>query len=160
MEEKNRNGIPAVGIPRALLYYRYGAMWEQFFRFLDVPVILSPPGSRGILEAGTRLAPDESCLALKMFIGHVDTLIGRCRQVFIPRYSNYGYTDLFCPRYEGLYDQARNIFRSSVKSLWQSSSSNNINIPGILFTKVPGMFFILQQVAVILCSQTGQSGQH
>lgn len=113
MEEKNGNNLPAIGIPRALLYYRYGTVWEHFFRLLDVPTVLSPPGSRGILEAGIRLAPDESCLALKMFIGHVDTLVGRCGQIFIPRYSNYGFTDLFCTRYEGIYDQARNIFRSS-----------------------------------------------
>ena len=113
MEAKSGNTMPAVGIPRALLYYRYGALWERFFKVLDVPVVLSPPGSRGILEAGTRLAPDESCLSLKMFIGHVDTLVGRCGRIFIPRYSNYGYTELFCTRYEGIYDQARNIFRSS-----------------------------------------------
>ena len=109
----SENSLPAVGIPRAMLYYRYGELWEHFLRFLGVSYILSPESSRGILEAGTKLAPDESCLSLKMFMGHVETLIGRCGQIWIPRYSNYGYTELFCTRYEGLYDQARNIFRSS-----------------------------------------------
>ena len=107
------NMMPDVGIPRAMLYYRYGALWEHFFRQLGVTTVLSPPGSRGILEAGAALAPDESCLSLKMFIGHVNTLIGRCGAVFIPRYSNISYTGLFCPRYEGIYDQARNIFRAT-----------------------------------------------
>ena len=107
------NPMPDLGIPRAMLYYRYGALWEHFFQVLGVPTVLSPPGSRGILEAGTRLAPDESCLSLKMFMGHVETLVGKCGRIFIPRYSNYGYTELFCTRYEGLYDQARNIFRTS-----------------------------------------------
>ena len=105
--------MPAIGIPRAMLYYRYGALWEHFFQSLGLSTVLSPPGSRGILEAGTRLAPDESCLSLKMFMGHVDALVGRCERIFIPRYSNYGYTEFFCTRYEGIYDQARNIFRSS-----------------------------------------------
>ena len=105
--------IPAIGIPRAMLYYPYGALWDHFLQTLGVSCILSPPGSRGILETGTRLAPDESCLSLKMFIGHVETLIGRCDRIFIPRYSNFGYTELFCTRYEALYDQARNIFRST-----------------------------------------------
>ena len=107
------NSVPAVGIPRAMLYYRYGILWEHFFQTLGVSTMLSPPGSRGILEAGTKLAPDESCLSMKMFMGHVDTLIGKCDSIFIPRYSNYGYTELFCTRYEGIYDQARNIFRAS-----------------------------------------------
>jgi len=105
--------VPVVGIPRAMLYYRYGVLWERFFQALKVPFLLSPPSSRGILESGTALAPDESCLSLKLFMGHVKELIGRCDLVFIPRYSNEGFTELFCTRYEGLYDQARNIFRSS-----------------------------------------------
>lgn len=107
------NELPAIGIPRAMLYYRYGELWERFFQALGVSTVLSPPGSRGILENGTRLAPDESCLSLKMFMGHVEALIGRCGRIFIPRYSNYGFTDVFCTRYEGLYDQARNIFRAA-----------------------------------------------
>ena len=102
-----------LGIPRALLYYRYGPLWDQFFRALGVQTVLSPPGSRGLLEAGARLAPDEGCLSLKMFMGHVESLIGKCDRIFIPRYSNYGYTEVFCTRYEALYDQARNIFRST-----------------------------------------------
>lgn len=105
--------MPSVGIPRALLYYRYGTLWEHFFRSLGVSAVLSPESTRGILEAGAKLAPDESCLSLKMFMGHVETLIGRCERIFIPRYSNYGYTELFCTRYESLYDQARNIFHAS-----------------------------------------------
>ena len=109
----SENDLPAVGIPRAMLYYRYGPLWEHFFQTLGVSTVLSFPGSRGILETGTTRAPDESCLSLKMFMGHVESLIGRCGQIFIPRYSNYGPTELFCTRYESLYDQARNIFRSS-----------------------------------------------
>ena len=107
------NETPAVGIPRAMLYHRYGTLWEHFLQALGVSFILSPPSGRGILEAGTKLAPDESCLSLKMFMGHVQSLVGRCGQILVPRYSNYGYTELFCTRYEGLYDQTRNVFRSS-----------------------------------------------
>ena len=103
----------SVGIPRALLYYRYGALWERFFQVLGVPTVKSPPSSRGILQAGTMLAPDESCLSMKMFMGHVDALIGRCERIFIPRCSNFSYTDLFCTRYEGLYDQTRAVFRAT-----------------------------------------------
>ena len=109
----NGDKLPAVGIPRAMLYYRYGALWDRFFETLGVPTVISPPSSRGILEAGTTLAPDEGCLSLKMFMGHVQSLVGRCERIFIPRYSNYGYTELFCTRYEGIYDQARNIFRAT-----------------------------------------------
>ena len=106
---------PVIGIPRALLYYRYGPLWEQFFRSLGVPVMLSPHSNRGLLETGTALAPDESCLSMKMYLGHVQALMGKCDAVFIPRYSNYGYNEIFCTRFEGLYDQVRNIYRSSAQ---------------------------------------------
>ena len=109
----SENSLPAIGIPRAMLYYRYGTLWEHFFAQLNVTTVLSPPSHRGLLERGCALAPDESCLTLKMFMGHVEALLGRCEQLFIPRYSNYGYAELFCTRYEGLYDQARNLFRAS-----------------------------------------------
>ena len=54
----NESRMPAIGIPRAMLYYRYGALWEQFLQALGVSFQLSPPSSRGILEAGTRLAAE------------------------------------------------------------------------------------------------------
>ncbi len=107
------SGIPVIGIPRAMLYYRYGLLWERFFETLGVSTILSSPGNREILDTGAARAPDEGCLAVKMFMGHVESLIGRCERIFIPRYSNYGTTALFCTRYEALYDGARNIFRTS-----------------------------------------------
>ncbi len=109
-----KNGaLPVVGIPRALLYDRYGELWEHFFRALGIPVILSPVSNRGLLEKGIALAPDESCLSMKMYMGHVQALMGKCDWIFIPRYSNYGYNEIFCTRFEGLYDQVRNLYRSS-----------------------------------------------
>ena len=109
----NQKEKPVIGIPRALLYYRYGTLWEHFFQTLGVSTVLSPESNRAILQTGTSLAPDESCLSLKNYMGHVQALLGQCELIFIPRYSNFAYTEIFCTRFEGLYDQARNIFRDS-----------------------------------------------
>ena len=55
-----------VGIPRALLYHRYGTLWQVFFEELGTATILSPPSSREILERGSAIANDETCLSNKL----------------------------------------------------------------------------------------------
>ena len=110
MDEKK---TPVIGLPRALLYHRYGTLWQTYFESLGVETVLSPVTNREILENGSALAMDESCLSAKLYLGHVQTLIGKCDQVFIPRYSSLERDAVFCTRFEGLYDQTRNIFRAS-----------------------------------------------
>ena len=104
--------LPVIGIPRALLYYRSGTLWKAFFEAMGVPVVLSPPTSREILDTGSSLAVDETCLSAKLFIGHVRSLLGTCDRIFVPRYSSFQRSELFCTRFEGLYDQMRNVFRA------------------------------------------------
>ncbi|MGN0969955.1 MAG: acyl-CoA dehydratase activase-related protein, partial [Evtepia sp.] len=67
-----------IGLPRALLYYRYGPLWRTFFQSLGLKTIVSPPTSRKILDQGTALAQDETCLSAKIFLGHVQELVGAC----------------------------------------------------------------------------------
>ena len=33
---------PTIGLPRAMLYYRYRTLWQTFFRELEIPVVTSP----------------------------------------------------------------------------------------------------------------------
>ena len=102
-----------IGIPRALLYHRYGRLWEAFFHALDIQTVLSPVTSRETVETGSALAIDETCLSAKIYLGHVQALIGKCDYIFIPRYSNTGRCEIFCARFEAMYDQIRNLFRDS-----------------------------------------------
>lgn len=85
-----------IGIPRAMLYYRYGKMWETFFNALDCEVIVSPETDKKILEEGSLYSVDETCLSSKIFLGHVKWLIGKCDRIFIPRISNFGRDKVFC----------------------------------------------------------------
>ena len=102
-----------VGIPRALLYHRYAVLWRVFFKELDVKVIVSGPTSRKVLEDGSGLAVDETCLSAKIVFGHVRELIGRCDYILIPRINTFGHHRDMCVRFQSLYDQARNVFRET-----------------------------------------------
>lgn len=105
--------VMTIGIPRAMLYYRFHILWENFFKELGVELVISPPTDKQILEEGRTFAIDETCLCTKIFLGHVHFLIGKCDYVLIPRISNYGRNRYMCTKFEALYDMSRNVFRDS-----------------------------------------------
>ncbi len=103
--------VRRVGIPRALLYYRYGIAWRTFFEQLGREVVLDEPSDRGTLEVGDRLSVDECCLASKLFLGHVSALIdASVDAVFVPSLMGYGRFDTFCTKFQALPDLAANAF--------------------------------------------------
>ena len=102
-----------IGIPNALLYHRYRTFWRLFFESLGCEVIVSGPTTQETLRQGSALAIDEACLSLKIFLGHVSELVGKCDCIFIPRVNNYGRGRDVCPRYAALYDITCNAFRGS-----------------------------------------------
>ena len=105
---------PAViGLPRAMLYYRYGVLWRTFFTGLGLGVAASPPTDRDILAQGTALAIDEACLSLKIYLGHVAALVGQCDYILTPRVSNFGRHRNMCTRFESTPDLVRSVFRST-----------------------------------------------
>ena len=100
-----------IGLPRALLYYRYRTLWRAFFQGLGMETVVSDPTDRDILERGTALAIDEACLSLKIYLGHVAALIGKCDFILVPRVSNFGRHRSMCTRFESTPDLVRNVFR-------------------------------------------------
>ena len=102
-----------IGLPRAMLYYRYGILWRAFFQELGMETAVSDPTDRKILEQGTALAIDEACLSLKIYLGHVAALAGKCDYILVPRVSNFGRHRSMCTRFEALPDLVRNVFRDT-----------------------------------------------
>lgn len=107
----NGADIRTIGIPRALLYYRYGTLWETFFRSLGRQVVVSEPTDRAVLQAGEGVSSDESCLASKVFMGAVASLIDRCDAVFVPCYASATPRMGFCTKYQSATDMVANTFR-------------------------------------------------
>ena len=96
--------VRSVGIPRALLWYRYGALWEEFFRSLGREVVLSGQTDKGVLAAGEARSVDECCLASKLYFGHAAQLVGACDALFVPAYANEGRLASFCTKFQSLPD--------------------------------------------------------
>ena len=100
-----------IGIPRAFLYYRYHALWITFLEALGCEVVISRPTDKKILTQGQMLAIDEACLSSKVYLGHVQSLIGKCDAILVPRISNFGRREILCTKFEGLFDVTSNVFR-------------------------------------------------
>lgn len=100
-----------IGIPRALLYYRYHYLWETFFEELGVEYIVSPNTNKEIFNKGMTYAIDEACLSSKIYLGHVEWLIDKCDYILVPRVSNYGSAGTVCTKFQAIYDIVKNTFR-------------------------------------------------
>lgn len=103
-----------IGIPRALLYNRSRILWSTFFHELELKTIFSSPTNRQTQEKGSERAIDEMCLSVKIYLGHVQELIGKCDYILVPRIVSYGIRRTMCTTFEALPDIVRNIF-------WQES---------------------------------------
>ncbi len=99
-----------IGIPRALLYYKYHVLWENFFQELGINLIISPKTNKEIIEKGSSYVVDEACLSLKIFMGHVAYLQDKCDYLFIPRFACLKEKEKLCTNFLALYDLVHNSF--------------------------------------------------
>lgn len=99
-----------IGIPRALLYYRYQHLWKTFFHGLGCELQISPDTCPSLLEEGISQSVGECCLPVKLFLGHAGSLVGKCDFLLAPRFETTGKGEEFCVRFWGLPDIVRNTF--------------------------------------------------
>ena len=99
-----------IGIPKALLYYRYNHLWTTFFTELGCEVVTSPDTCQAMLAEGVARSVGECCLPVKLFMGHVASLLGRCDRILVPRFETLEKNEEFCVRFWGLPDVVRSTF--------------------------------------------------
>lgn len=102
-----------VGIPRAMMFYRYYPLWNTFFQELGVEVIVSPPTSKRLVDRGVIHAPEDTCLPVKVAMGHVEWLRDKADFIFVPRLVHILPKYATCPKFLGLPD----IMRADVADL-------------------------------------------
>ncbi len=113
-----------VGIPRAMLFYKYEKLWTTFFDEIGVKYVISPETNREIINRGANLAIDESCLPTKILLGHIDYLKDKCDMVFVPRVEfSCGYK--MCTKFLSQPDLVKNTFRDDdIKLLFYNVDKN------------------------------------
>jgi len=102
-----------IGLPRALLYYRYGDFWRRFLTELGAEVVLSRKTDRVLVQDGVTRVPGEVCLPIKIVAGHLAELAGRVDAVFFPRLVWQEDRLYGCPKMIGIVDIARMMYGSA-----------------------------------------------
>jgi len=90
-----------IGIPRAVYYYDYYPFWAGFFYHLGISLAVSPKTNRRIMEQGLKNAPDDTCLPIKILVGHLYSF-SNVDAVFLPRMVSMEQKTYLCPKYLGL----------------------------------------------------------
>lgn len=93
-----------IGIPRGLLFYEYYPWFKSFLEELGVRVVTSPDTSKAILDRGVQTAVDETCLPVKIFLGHTCSLKDKVDYLFVPRLVSVIPREYTCPKLLGLPD--------------------------------------------------------
>ncbi|MCR4423293.1 MAG: acyl-CoA dehydratase activase-related protein [candidate division WOR-3 bacterium] len=113
-----------IGIPRALLYYRYGRFWKRFLEELGGEVVLSRKTDEETLQTGLLYVPSEVCLPIKIVAGHLLQLKNDVEAVFFPRLNWLGDKLFACPKMIGIVDVARMLIGEKVKLIAPTINGN------------------------------------
>jgi predicted nucleotide-binding protein (sugar kinase/HSP70/actin superfamily) len=98
MEEKGR-----IGIPRALMFYRFFPLWCAFFERLGWKVVVSD----GAKQKEKIVYFEDSCLPMKLLVTHAVQLKDKVDHLFIPRLVSIHRTYIMCPKFRGAPDIVR-----------------------------------------------------
>ncbi len=102
---------PTVGIPRSLFFHTESTLVRAYLGALGIETVLSPPTDRRIMDRGVALAVDETCLPMKIHLGHVDALRGKVDAVLVPRYAVLSSRQgEMCVKMWAALDITRNVF--------------------------------------------------
>lgn len=101
-----------IGIPKAMLYYTYFPFWYGFFNDLGIEVILSNNTTKKTISDGASLVVTETCLPIKVFVGHVLNLIEKgVKNIFVPSIQSIAPKIYNCSKIRGLPDLIRNVVK-------------------------------------------------
>ena len=101
-----------IGIPKAMLYYSYFPFWCGFFADLGFEVILSDNTTKKTVSEGASLVVTETCLPVKVFVGHVLNLIEKgVKNIFVPSIQSIAPKIYNCSKIRGLPDLIRNVVK-------------------------------------------------
>jgi Uncharacterized protein conserved in bacteria len=97
---KNKK-LPAskiIGIPRGLSHYLDDFSWESFFHVLGYRVEYSADSSVETFEAGNQFVGSDQCFPIKVYYGHVLSLLKKTKSIFIPQYTSMEEKTYCCPK--------------------------------------------------------------
>lgn len=101
-----------IGIPRAMSFYNNYPFLFGFFTDLGIEIVLSDKTTKKTLSQGASLVVTETCLPVKVFVGHVLNLLDKgVDTIFIPSFQSIAPKIYNCSKIRGLPDLIRNVVK-------------------------------------------------
>ena len=113
MEKNNtKTNDMVIGIPRAMSFYHNYPFYYGFFTDLGIKIVLSDITTKQTMSKGASLVVTETCLPIKVFIGHVLNLIDKgVDKIFVPSIQSIAPKIYNCSKIRGLPDLVRNVVK-------------------------------------------------
>src|SRR5574344_2216847 len=101
-----------IGIPRAMSYYANYPFYFGFFSALGIEIVLSDITTKQTLSNGSALVVTETCLPIKIFVGHVLNLLDKgITNILVPSIQSIAPKIYNCSKIRGLPDLIRNVVK-------------------------------------------------
>ena len=102
-----------IGIPRGMSFYGNYPFWYGFFTDLGFEIILSDPTTKQTMSEGSSLVVTETCLPIKIYLGHILNLINKkgVKNIFVPSLQSVAPKIYNCSKIRGLPDLVRNVVK-------------------------------------------------
>lgn len=100
-----------IGIPRGMSFYNNYPFWYGFFSSLGIKIVLSDPTTKQTMSEGSALVVTETCLPIKIYLGHILNLINKGVK-----------TSLFL-RFNQLHQRFTTAPKSAVCRIWSETLS-------------------------------------
>lgn len=101
-----------IGIPRAMSFYNNYPFYYGFFNDLGIKIVLSDVTTKQTMSAGAGLVVTETCLPIKVYIGHILNLLNKgVDKIFVPSLQSIDHKIYNCSKIRGLPDLVRNVVK-------------------------------------------------
>lgn len=125
-----------IGIPRALVYYNYIPFLSAFFEHLGFEIIYSDYTTKKTLSEGSSLVVTETCLPIKVYVGHVLNLIEKgVKNIFVPSIQSVAHKIYNCSKIRGLPDLIRNVVKGDYTIIEATLDKSEKNLGLVEFLK-------------------------
>lgn len=117
-----------IGIPRAMSFYENYPFFFGFFTDLGIEIVLSDKTTKKTLSNGAALVVTETCLPVKVYVGHVLNLIEKgVDKIFVPSLQSIAHKIYNCSKIRGLPDLIRNVVKTDftiIEATFDKSEKN------------------------------------
>lgn len=112
MENNTQNNNMTIGIPRGMSFYNDYPFYYGFFTDLGIKIVLSDITTKQTMSSGSSLVVTETCLPIKIYIGHVLNLLDKgVNKILVPSIQSIAPKIYNCSKIRGLPDLVRNVVK-------------------------------------------------